>query len=598
MKLKTVKLFNYKSFGEENNLLFVDDLNVVIGKNESGKSNLITGLSLINIKGKTDSEFFYSKNRNNNKDVSASFSFITEETDMYFSGYKNEISMNLYNGHCLINEEFGKFILNLDSVRDDYEQLVYLLQNESFSFSQTINVKNFQTINDMLNNIENELFILPKECMEFIKRMKDSSDARCKKLGELIENLEMSLFNVYLDFPVFIFLSDMSLKSSYNLSECNAEYEKDSDSILCQLLEVLGIDREEFRMVLASNDPVIIKNKEDEYNAILKEKFVREFNVFYSQEVMDMKFFFNSNNLNILIKTKGVYLEYKERSMGLKWYINMFIQLLYQSDKKIYNNIVLMDEPGIYLHFIAQKELIQFFSQLSQKRNQIIYTTHSPAMLDLDAMQNIRAIEKSENGYSYIYNKISEFPRESKSKNEIITPLVNALGYNISFNVGPSYQKLNIITEGITDYLYLNAYFKQKNISDYNVIASTGVNNIPAIASILYGWGCKFVILLDQDDQGRGVYDSIRDTKQPYLNVTFFVDLLEYNKGVIFETENLFSDEDRIKFELNASDYDDNKYFYAYKCYNSIHNGTNLMSDETILSFDKLIQMIATSNVE
>ena len=39
MKLKNVTINNYKSFGEEDNSLFIDELNVVIGKNESGKSN-------------------------------------------------------------------------------------------------------------------------------------------------------------------------------------------------------------------------------------------------------------------------------------------------------------------------------------------------------------------------------------------------------------------------------------------------------------------------------------------------------------------------------------------------------------------------------
>ena len=41
MKLKSIKIEDYKSFGEENNILVLDSLNTIIGKNESGKSNLI-----------------------------------------------------------------------------------------------------------------------------------------------------------------------------------------------------------------------------------------------------------------------------------------------------------------------------------------------------------------------------------------------------------------------------------------------------------------------------------------------------------------------------------------------------------------------------
>ena len=64
MKLKSIKIENYKSFGEENNILILDDLNTIIGKNESGKSNLIECLSGICLSGINDKLFFQKYNRN------------------------------------------------------------------------------------------------------------------------------------------------------------------------------------------------------------------------------------------------------------------------------------------------------------------------------------------------------------------------------------------------------------------------------------------------------------------------------------------------------------------------------------------------------
>ena len=58
MKLKSIKIEDYKSFGEENNILVLDSLNTIIGKNESGKSNLIECLSGINLSGMKDASFF------------------------------------------------------------------------------------------------------------------------------------------------------------------------------------------------------------------------------------------------------------------------------------------------------------------------------------------------------------------------------------------------------------------------------------------------------------------------------------------------------------------------------------------------------------
>ena len=61
-----------------------------------------------------------------------------------------------------------------------------------------------------------------------------------------------------------------------------------------------------------------------------------------------------------MIDTSQTYLDYDERSNGLKWYLNIFIQLLYMERKNCIsskNNIILIDEPGVYLHPNAQKEL-------------------------------------------------------------------------------------------------------------------------------------------------------------------------------------------------------------------------------------------------
>ena len=54
MKLKAVKIKNYKSYCEQDNLLIVDNINTIIGKNESGKSNLIEAISFINYEGIND----------------------------------------------------------------------------------------------------------------------------------------------------------------------------------------------------------------------------------------------------------------------------------------------------------------------------------------------------------------------------------------------------------------------------------------------------------------------------------------------------------------------------------------------------------------
>ncbi|WP_078554289.1 hypothetical protein [Bacillus alkalicellulosilyticus] len=92
---------------------------------------------------------------------------------------------------------------------------------------------------------------------------------------------------------------------------------------------------------------------------------------------------------------------------------------------------------------------------------------------------------------------------------ETLSPLVQAIGADLKFNIGPS-SKNNLITEGITDYMYLNAMLNYLEIDNApNIIPSAGVSNINRVVSILIGWGCGFKILLDYDSAGYNEYDVL-----------------------------------------------------------------------------------------
>ena len=118
-------------------------------------------------------------------------------------------------------------------------------------------------------------------------------------------------------------------------------------------------------------------------------------------------------------------MSFSERSNGLKWYFSLFID----TKAKIDNNrptLYLLDEPGVYLHVKAQKELLQYFNHLCNDGNQVVYTTHSPFMIDNNNVYNIRAVEKDEYGNSKIYKSIYNHQLSEKSKMETLSPLIEA----------------------------------------------------------------------------------------------------------------------------------------------------------------------------
>ncbi len=63
--------------------------------------------------------------------------------------------------------------------------------------------------------------------------------------------------------------------------------------------------------------------------------------------------------------------------------------------------VLLLDEPGLHLHPTAQQELIAFFDELANS-NILIYSTHSPFLIDGEHIHRVRPVTEDETGHSRI----------------------------------------------------------------------------------------------------------------------------------------------------------------------------------------------------
>ena len=132
-------------------------------------------------------------------------------------------------------------------------------------------------------------------------------------------------------------------------------------------------------------------------------------------------------------------------------------------------------------------------------------------MIDSENLSKIVITEKV-GGFSKIHNKVHGADLQDVSRLETLSPLFKAIGYSCTDNIGPSFYKNNIITEGISDYYYLLGFCYLLNVEDKNIpniIPSISVNNIHHICSILIGWGCSFKALLDYDKEGFKEYNNL-----------------------------------------------------------------------------------------
>jgi predicted ATP-dependent endonuclease of OLD family len=88
----------------------------------------------------------------------------------------------------------------------------------------------------------------------------------------------------------------------------------------------------------------------------------------------------------------------KSRSPGFLWYLSFYINFIATTrEAKANEYLFLLDEPGLHLHPSGQKDLTHLLEDLSQK-NQLIYTTHSPFMINRNHPQRVRVVVKEANG--------------------------------------------------------------------------------------------------------------------------------------------------------------------------------------------------------
>ena len=83
------------------------------------------------------------------------------------------------------------------------------------------------------------------------------------------------------------------------------------------------------------------------------------------------------------------------RSRGFVWFFS-FLAWYSQLRQKGENLLLLLDEPGLSLHAKAQADLLRYFEKELKPHHQLIYTTHSPFMVDSTRFDRVRIVQDSE----------------------------------------------------------------------------------------------------------------------------------------------------------------------------------------------------------
>ena len=199
-------------------------------------------------------------------------------------------------------------------------------------------------------------------------------------------------------------------------------------------------------------------------------------------------------------------IELESRSTGLQWFLSFYLVFLVESLGEHKDAVLLLDEPGLSLHPLAQRDLSSFFDNLS-KTNGIIYTAHSPFLVDADRIDRARKVYVAADGTTKATSNLRHTETDGEQPGAAYA-VHSALGLTVAESLLIGCQP--VIVEGPSDQHYLTA-IKSLLIAGGKITPKRELVFAPAggakttkiVASILTGRDEKLpVVLLDGDAPG------------------------------------------------------------------------------------------------
>ena len=234
------------------------------------------------------------------------------------------------------------------------------------------------------------------------------------------------------------------------------------------------------------------------------------------------------------------------RSRGFVWFFSFLAW--YEDIKRQQQNIILLlDEPGLSLHGRAQGDLLNYFNE-ELINHQLIYSTHSPFMIDPQEFERVRIIQdrgidsneqlpKDQDGTKVLSDVFD-------ATDDSLFPLQGALGYELqqTLFIGPN----SLIVEGPADLLFLKTVSNEleregrTSLSEKWVITPVGGSSkVPTFVALLGSQkGMNLATLLDVQEKDQQQIDDLYKKKLlKKKNVLTYADFLDQNSADI---EDLF----------------------------------------------------------
>lgn len=547
MKLEKIKIENFRSI-ENLEIDFKENPRVLVGINESGKTNILNALRLLSpdFPPQKDDVRDPSHGIVKNSEVLFIFEFEKDEMKEIYQKIQQKILIddlskpivkmnnkkhNLKNLCEFYKEGFYKIdVLNNQKISTRWQfneklEFIYNFKKPkdgvNFAFQnkkgETLNLSNFKLV-DCGSYSE-----LPVEHLEEITP-KNLDDIIGIELIEIVnKNLPKIIYWKYDEnnllppsIPISTFIADLNscipLKNMFILAGIP------ENEIAQQITRTRQISPNAFRSLLLKTSTA-------------STKYFRE----VWPEYKNIKFSLtpDGENIDCGVEEKIIH-DFKRRSDGFKRFVTILLLLSIPAKKELLKNaLILIDEADMSLHPTGCRYLMEQLIKIA-KNNYVVYSTHSIFMIDRENIERHYIVKKDK-----AITTIEEADEEKYRDEEV---LYNALGSS-AFEI---LEEKNILFEGWTDKkLFETAIKKDKKIKEFfekiGKSHAVGVKSIKNITPIIELSNRKIFILSDGDQVSKQEQEKFKENKGYGI-------WKRYDE--IFNTRSIVTGEDFIKKEV------------------------------------------------
>jgi predicted ATP-dependent endonuclease of OLD family len=228
---------------------------------------------------------------------------------------------------------------------------------------------------------------------------------------------------------------------------------------------------------------------------------------------------------------------FDDRSRGFVWFFSFLAYFNELEAAGTTDLILLLDEPGLSLHGRAQEDLLRLIDERLAPKHQVLYTTHSPFMVDPENLQRVRTVIDMERGGAKVSSEIF------KADEDTAFPLLTAMGVEMTQTLFVGEHIL--LLEGPSDLIYLDVL---TDVAETN--GATGLDprwvktpiggsgKLSTFVTLLGANKLNVAVLVDSSTKDVGAVQRLRDNDQ--LAKNGLVEISEFTGTADADVEDLF----------------------------------------------------------